>query len=331
MNHSIFLGGFFLISSLLIMDPNKRNADSISAFHFLEKDSARVNYSARIELGKRLFYDKTLSRDSSISCATCHKQELAFTDGLAKSIGIRKQEVSRNSPTLTNVLNRPYLLLDGVNPSLEAQTVVPIQEHKEFDFNIHLIVNRLKQNALYVDLAKKGFDSEITAFVYSKSIAEFERTLISNNSSYDQYLNGDETKLTKSQVRGKKLFFDKLYCAKCHNGYDFTNDSLTNNGLYKVYLDTGRMRMTENEIDRAIFKVPTLRNIELTAPYMHDGSFSSLREVIRHYETGGKGSQNQSDIIKPFSLSRKEETDLINFLKSLTDQEFIANPDFNVN
>ena len=319
----------FVIAMLLISSKGHLENASCSFQQFDDSQSDSLVY--QVELGKQLFYDPVLSRDSSVSCATCHKQELAFTDGLTKGIGIRNQEVSRNSPTLTNVGNRPYLLLDGVNPSLEAQVLVPISEHKEFDFHVFLVVDRLNKNSKYKELAEKGFGSEITPKVLTKAIAEFERTLISNNSVYDQYLNGDETKLTKSQVRGKKLFFDKLYCAKCHNGYDFTNDSLTNNGLYKVYLDTGRMRMTENEIDRAIFKVPTLRNIELTAPYMHDGSFSSLREVIRHYETGGKGSQNQSDIIKPFSLSRKEETDLINFLKSLTDQEFIANPDFNVN
>ena len=330
MNQSIFLGGFVLISSLLIMNPNKRNADSISAFPFLEKDSARVNYSARIELGKHLFYDKTLSRDSSISCATCHKQELAFTDGLAKSIGIRKQEVSRNSPTLTNVLNRPYLLLDGVNPSLEAQTVVPIQEHKEFDFNIHLIVNRLKQNALYVDLAKKGFDSEITAFVYSKSIAEFERTLISNNSPYDQYLRGNKRALSPSQRRGKELFFDRLYCAECHGGSDFTNDALLNNGLYIKYVDSGRMRLTEKEVDRAVFRVPTLRNIEVTGPYMHDGSVATLEEVIEHYTKGGFDHPAKGRAIVPFKLTKREKSDLVNFLKSLTDKTFLENPDFHI-
>tara|TARA_B110000908_G_scaffold39098_1_gene47167 strand:+ start:20 stop:1018 length:999 start_codon:yes stop_codon:yes gene_type:complete len=317
----------FIVTMLLISSKGRLNDAPISIEQF--DNSKADSLAAQIELGKQLFYDPILSRDSSMSCAICHKQELAFTDGLPKSIGIRNQEGSRNSPTLTNVLNRPYLLLDGVNPSLEAQVLVPISEHKEFDFHILLAVDRLNKIPKYQELSQKGYGTEITAKVLTSSIAEFERTLISNQSAYDHYLNGDKSALTRSQLRGKKLFFDELYCAKCHNGPDFTNDALTNNGLYKNYLDTGRMRLTGKEVDRGIFKVPTLRNIELTAPYMHDGNFSSLQDVIQNYKNGGKGNKNQNYIIQPFELSKKQETDLINFLKSLTDYKFISNPDFN--
>lgn len=325
---SIFV--FFLFAMLLISGKGQQLTHphcEIQEFDISTADSL----ACQIELGRQLFYDPTLSRDSSISCATCHKQKLAFTDGLTKSIGIRDQEVSRNSPTLTNVINRPYFLLDGVNPSLETQVLVPISEHKEFDFQVLLVIDRLNTISKYTELSEKGFGSEITTKILTSSIAAFERTLVSENSPYDHYLNGEKKALTRSQLRGKRIFFDKLYCAKCHCGSDFTNDALTNNGLYKVYADTGRMRLTRKEDDRSIFKVPTLRNIELTAPYMHDGSYSSLLDVIRHYKTGGKGHSNQSDIIQPFTLKKKEETDLINFLKSLTDHEFITNPDFNTN
>ncbi len=324
---SLFFAAF-IVAMLLISSKGHLNdaPRSIQQFDSSKADSL----AAQVELGKQLFYDPILSRDTSMSCAICHKQELAFTDGLSKTIGIRNQEGSRNSPTLTNVLNRPYLLLDGVNPSLEAQVLVPISEHKEFDFHILLAVDRLNKIPKYKELSQKGYGTEITARVLTSAIAEFERTLISNQSAYDHYLNGDKSALTRSQLRGKKLFFDELYCAKCHNGPDLTNDALTNNGLYKTYLDTGRMRLTEKEVDRGIFKVPTLRNIELTAPYMHDGNFSSLQEVIQNYKSGGKGNKNQSEIIQPFELNKKQETDLINFLKSLTDYEFISNPDFNV-
>lgn len=282
----------------------------------------------QVELGRLLFYEKALSRDSTISCATCHKQQLAFTDGLPKSSGIFNQTVDRNSPTLTNVGNRPYLLLDGVNPNLEAQVRVPIQEHREFDFNIVLIAERLKENSSYVRLARLGFDMEIDHRVIARSIANFERTLISNNSPYDQYISGDKNALSKSQKRGKALFFDKLYCAQCHNGNDFTNDALTNNGLYKIYADSGRIRLTEREKDRAIFKVPTLRNIEVTAPYMHNGSFETLSKVIDHYQSGGENHIGKGFQIVPFKLSRKEKKDLINFLNSLTDKSFLTNPQF---
>ena len=329
MNFSILLGGFGVISSLLLLNNNTQgDIGHVSRSPFSTRDTISLDHTAQVELGRYLFYEKALSRDSSISCATCHKQELAFTDGLAKSVGIRDQVVSRNAPTLTNVLNRPYLLLDGVNPTLETQSVVPIQEHKEFDFNIHLIVKRLKRNEKYVDLARKGFDSEITAYVYAKSIAEFERTLISNDSPYDKYINGDQQALTESQVRGKTLFFDRLYCAKCHNGNDFTNDALLNNGLYVEYADSGRMRLTEDEEDRAIFRVPTLRNIEVTGPYMHDGSLLTLEAVIEHYAKGGFNHSAKGKEIVPFALTTEEKEDLINFLKSLTDREFLENPDY---
>lgn len=285
----------------------------------------------RVELGKRLFYDPILSRDSTISCATCHKQELAFTDGLTKSIGIREQIVSRNAPTLTNVGNRPYLLWDGVNPSLESQVGVPVQEHTEFDFNVLLILERLKRNELYVDLAKMGFGTEITEAVFVKSIAEFERTLISDQSPYDRYLSGNKDALTASQIRGKKLFFKELYCGECHTGKDLTNDALTNNGLYESYSDSGRIRLTRKESDRAIFKVPTLRNIALTAPYMHDGSKESLIDVLDHYSSGGKNHSQKSEVIKSFELTDQNKEDLINFFDALTDSVFIQNPAFRLN
>lgn len=330
MTNSLFLGGFGVLSFLLLLNNTHGDIGNVSMSPILIEDSLSIDHNAQVELGRYLFYEKALSRDSSISCATCHRQELAFTDGLPKSIGIREQVVTRNSPTLANVVNRPYFLLDGVNPSLEAQTAVPIQEHKEFDFNIHLILNRLKQNETYVALAKRGFNSELSAFVYSRSIAEFERTLISNNSPYDKFIRGDSLSLTPSQIRGKSLFFKKLYCAKCHNGNDFTNDALVNNGLYFQYADSGRMRLTENEVDRAIFKVPTLRNIEVTAPYMHDGSLSSLEEVIAHYMKGGFDHKGKGKDIISFSLTNGQKQDLINFLKSLTDKEFLDNPEYHL-
>ncbi|MFT7158260.1 MAG: cytochrome c peroxidase [Parvicella sp.] len=302
------------------------NSSSQAQFSEPEMDSAYY----RVELGKQLFYDPILSRDSSVSCATCHKQKLAFTDGLKVGVGIRGQKLTRNSPTLTNVINRPYLLIDGVNPSLESQVLVPISEHKEFDFHVLLAVDRLNKIKKYSTLSIMAYGLEINPKILTSAIAEFERTLVSYNSPYDKYIGGDKNALTASQIRGEDLFLNTLYCAKCHNGSDFTNDALTNNGLYKVYSDIGRMRMTENEKDRAIFKVPTLRNIEVTAPYMHNGSFTSLLDVIRHYEEGGKDNKNQSQLIQPFTLTNQEEIDLVNFLNSLTDTEFLSNPKFGI-
>lgn len=315
-----FLLAFLAVS--IIISRKKSHSEA----SFLPSPIDSLDY--RVELGKRLFYEKAFSRDSSISCASCHKPELAFTDGIPQSIGIKDRVGQRNAPTLTNVGNRPYLLLDGVNPGLEQQIMAPIQEHAEFDFHVLLIVDRLKQNPEYLELAEKAYQKEIDHQVIFNSIATFERTLISNNSPFDQYQNGNKKALNKAQKRGKKLFFDKLYCTKCHVGNDLTNDMLTNNGLYPVYADSGRMRLTEKEQDRAIFKVPTLRNIALTAPYMHNGSIESLDDVIDHYSSGGKAHPHKHPIIQPFDISEKEKQDLIAFLHSLTDTTFTNNTAF---
>jgi len=280
---------------------------------------------SRVDLGKKLFFDKVLSRDSTLSCASCHIPEFAFTDRRSKGVGIRGQEVSRNTPTLTNVAYQDKFLLDGLNPSLEAQVNIPIHETNEFDFSIILVAERMKKNEDYVRLSMEAYGSEPTPKVITNAIAAYERTLISGNSNYDKYhFQGDTLALKPSQKRGMELFYTKLYCSECHGGFNFTNGDLTNNGLYEHYADTGRMRLFGMEKDRAIFKVPTLRNIAVTFPYMHDGSISSLEEVVDHYSSGGKNHQNKSELIQPFTLTEDEKTDLISFLHSLTDSSFLS-------
>ena len=280
---------------------------------------------SRVDLGKKLFFDTVLSRDSTVSCASCHIPKFAFTDRRTKGVGIRGQEVSRNTPTLTNVAYQDKFLLDGLNPSLEAQVNIPIHEKNEFDFNIILVAERMKKNQDYVALSMEAYGSEPTPRVITNAIAAYERTLISGNSPYDEFhFQGDSTALNETQKRGKNLFFNTLYCSECHGGFNFTNGELTNNGMYDHYPDSGRMRLFGMEKDRAIFKVPTLRNIAVTFPYMHDGSMSSLEEVIEHYSTGGKNHQNKSALIQPFVLTNDEKQDLISFLHSLTDSSFLS-------
>jgi cytochrome c peroxidase len=289
---------------------------------FIPQDNSLSH--SRIELGKKLFFDKMMSRDSSLSCATCHQPQLAFSDGKQKSVGIKGRLVSRNAPTLTNVAYQPYFLLDGLNPSLEAQVKVPIHEHNEFDFHILLVAERMKNNKDYVNLSRQAYGQEPSPKVISDAIACYERTLISGNSAYDQYFyQGNKDALNQSQKRGMKLFFDDLYCASCHGGFNFSDSRLTNNGLYVNYKDQGRARLTKKKEDQAIFKVPTLRNIGFTAPYMHDGSFVSLDQVIDHYSNGAKGHFNQDTIIKPFDLSQNQKQDLIAFLYALNDSTFV--------
>ena len=282
----------------------------------------------RIELGRMLFYDPVLSLDSSISCADCHHQELAFADNQPISPGVNGELAMRNAPTLTNVAYNPTLLFDGYLPTLEMQILVPIQEHAEFNFNIVEIGKRLLKNPEYVQRSWAAYQREPNPFVITRAISSFERTLISGNSRYDQYMNGALKQLNRSEIRGMSLFFNELACASCHGGFNFTDFSTKNNGLYTVYADSGRARATHLPEDKDVFKVPTLRNIELTAPYMHDGSMATLEEVVEHYMSGGKAHPNKSELIKPFALTKREKADLIAFLKSLTDDSFITNPAF---
>jgi cytochrome c peroxidase len=281
---------------------------------------------SRVELGRQLFFDVRLSRNNSLACASCHNPKLAFTDGNKLSIGNKGELLSRNAPTLTNIAYQDSgLLFDRGVPTLEMQILVPIQEHKEFDFNIHLIAERLKKDTSLQSLSLKAYDSEITPFVITRSIAAFERTLISGNSPYDNFNNGDSSALTIDQQLGMELFLNTLNCTECHSGFNFTNNSLQNNGLhpYPYPLDSGRMRVTALEKDRDLFKVPTLRNISVTGPYMHDGSITSLELVIEHYNSGGQQHNHKSDLITPLELTSDEKRQLIGFLNSLTDTSFI--------
>ena len=279
----------------------------------------------RIEYGKKLFFEKLLSRDSSISCASCHQPQLAFTDGRKTAIGIKNRVVSRNTPTLTNIVYNTSFLRDGVNPSLEAQVIVPIHEKNEFDFQILLVAERLKKIDAYVQLSAKAYGEIPNPDNISKALASYERTLISGDSRFDKfYYSGDSLALTDNEKRGMDLFFNQLYCADCHSGFNFSNGEIVNNGLYKEYQDIGKMRLTLNEKDNGLFKVPTLRNISVTEPYMHDGSLSSLEEVIDHYAKGGEGHDNQHPSIVSFNINNEEKSDLMSFLFCLTDSSFIA-------
>ena len=282
----------------------------------------------RIDLGRMLFYDPVLSIDSTLSCASCHNQALAFADNKAISPGVEGRLGNRNAPTLSNVVYNPKILFDGFLETLEMQILVPIQEHAEFSFNIVEIVKRLRKDSTYVKMSFQAYDRKPDAFVITRSISTFERTLITGNSKFDQQVYQNKNVMSRSEKRGMEIFFNQLDCIECHSGFNFTNFTTQNNGLYEVYADTGRQRVTKLPEDRALFKVPTLRNIALTAPYMHDGSIATLEEVIEHYESGGKNHVNKSVLIKPFTLSKKEKKDLIQFLNCLTDLDFIENPAF---
>lgn len=277
----------------------------------------------RWQLGKKLFYDTRLSKDNSVSCGSCHNVSLAFSDSLALSLGVEKRLGVSNAPTLTNVAYNPYSNRDGGVRTLEMQVLVPIQEHVEFDNNIIDIAENLSKIPEYNELSQKAYNRNIDYYVIPRALATFERSMISGNSKYDKYLN-NMLNLTENELKGKELFFsEKTNCSSCHNGFNFTNYNFENNGLLDNYQNKGRNRITNKPEDLGKFKVPTLRNIGFTSPYMHNGSLKTLEQVIEHYNSGGKNFVNKCNLIRPLGLTKEEMNNLRDFLITLNDYEFI--------
>jgi len=286
----------------------------------------------RIALGKKLFFEKILSLDSSISCGSCHFQKFAFSDSVPISKGVHGANGLRNAPPLFNMAWQKDFFFDIGVPTLELQVISPIQTEEEMHINILEVVDRLRKHPEYPKLALEAYGREIDPFVITRAIASFERTLISGNSRFDQYhYQGNSNALNAQELRGLELFnSDRLKCNKCHSGFNFTSLEVVSNGLYDDYTkDPGRMRVTLDYADEGKFKVASLRNIELTGPYMHDGSMETLDEVIDNYASGGSDHKNKHEFITGFDITEDEKNDLIAFLHSLTDHEFVNNIEFN--
>ena len=277
----------------------------------------------RIELGRRLFFDPVLSRDSTISCASCHHIDKKFTDGLPISIGIENRIGIRNAPSLLNVAYQPSMFWDGGVPNLEQQILAPIESHFEMDFNLIEVVKRLNYNEDYKALSLKAYNQLPSIFSVTRAIACFERTLFTGTSKYDDYVyNNNKNALSASEINGMNIFLDEDgECFHCHGTFLFTDNTFKNNGVFLNYEDSGRARITGLSTDVGKFKVPSLRNVTATAPYMHNGSFATLEEVVEHYNNGGKPHPNKSGLIQPLNLTTQEKIDLVNFLKALTDEK----------
>ena len=276
--------------------------------------------AAKVELGRYLFFDSRLSADGTISCASCHDPRHAFTDGAAVATGIRGQKGTRNASTL---INRAYSLAqfwDGRTASLEEQAKVPMENPIEMGGNLESVVARLQAVAGYRALFAGAFDSpDVTIDRVAMAIACFERTVLSGNAPFDRYQRGDHTALTAEQVRGITLFYDKARCDRCHEGSNFTSNAYANEGIGtdKPNPDVGRFAVTHDPRDWGAFKIPTLREIEHTAPYMHDGSLKSLEEVVEFYNRGGIPNRNLDPNLRPLHLTGPEKQALVAFLKSL--------------
>lgn len=290
-------------------------------FPALVQPSDNVATPARIALGRRLFFDPLLSVDSTVSCASCHHPSRAFSDTLALSMGVDGGVGKRNAPTLVNVGYAPKLFMDGGVNTLEHQVISPLENPNEMAFQLHEAAARLAAIESYQRMSQGAYGQPFSAAVLVRALGAFQRSLVGGTSPYDTYVAGDSSALSAKAQRGMALFFsDRLACSSCHSGVLFTGYSYENNGLYADYTDVGRAGVTMRQEDKYRFKVPTLRNVALTAPYMHDGSMATLEEVVDHYSVGGVGHPQQSERVRPLALSIQEKADLRAFLEALTDE-----------
>lgn len=284
---------------------------------------------SRARLGKRLFYDTRLSRTSDVACSTCHEQEHAFAEPDVVSTGVDGRTGTRNAPPLINLAWSESFFWDGRTPTLEEQAGKPIENPDEMDLPIADAVARVAEDASYVSAFYEAYEETPTEASLRKALASFVRTLVSANSGYDRHLRGDDTSFDDAAKRGETVFFgERGGCFHCHPAGMLTNEGLFNNGAYAGGSDTGRQLVTGRSGDIGKFKVPGLRNIELTAPYMHDGSLPTLEAVIDHYDRGGRGDPTTDPQIVPLSLTSDEKADLLAFLRSLTDPDFATDPRF---
>jgi len=294
-----------------------------------------------VDLGRRLFYDKILSGDLSMSCSSCHEPAGNFTDNLGTSTGIDGIAGRRSSMSLLDVgFADKGLFWDGRVSSLEEQALVPVEDPIELHTTWPDVVNRLKEHEEYPELFRKAFGisdrEEITKELAAKALAQFQRTLVSSgDAKYDRWIR-NEVDFSDEEYLGFILFFDldadtkDAECGHCHNAPLFTTNEYFNNGIEDInglaFPDVGRFMVTGDSTDLGKFKVPTLRNIMMTAPYMHDGRFQTLREVINHYNSGGHFQLTKDPLIRPLQLEGHEIDALISFIETLTDSTFVDNP-----
>ncbi len=279
-----------------------------------------------VELGEKLFFDPILSSDHSISCASCHKPEFAFADNIPLSNGVNSKFTSRNTPSVMYSDARLTFFWDGRAQSLEHQAFFPITNPNEMNLPEDEAIRRLNESEFYTNAFMKVFNDKPKKIYVSKALADYQKSLRHFNSPYDRFTNGDDTAISASAIRGIDLFNTKAKCSNCHGGRDKTDDAFFNIGLYngKEYNDKGRFDITKDTNDLGRFKTPLLRNTELTAPYMHDGSMETLDEVLEYYNNPDEFVNNSKArdtlLNKPLGLTKQEIQDLKAFMLALTDE-----------
>lgn len=298
-----------------------------------------------VELGRMLFYDTRLSSDNSMSCASCHLPMSSFTDNLAVSTGVTLEEGKRSSMSILDIaFNNNGFFWDGRSATLEEQALLPVEDPIELHENWDNVIKKLKEDEDYPALFREAFGidntDEITKELAAKAIAQFERTVISpGNTKFDKVMRGED-EFSDEELDGFLMWIDYPFdmipdaeCGHCHSFHLFTTNEYHNNGLDEApnmteFEDLGLGAVTGKITDNGKFRVPTLRNIELTAPYMHDGRFETLEEVVEHYDSGGKFSPNKNELMRNLELTEYQKSALVAFMKTLTDVDVIQDPKF---
>jgi cytochrome c peroxidase len=276
--------------------------------------------AARVELGRALFFDPRLSAKGVMSCATCHNPALGWTDGRPTAVGHDMKILGRATPTIVNAAFNPLQMWDGRKVSLEAQALGPFESRDEQNLALEDLESRVRAIPGYVSMFEQAYPGEaVTRDTIAKAIASFERTVVSNGAPFDRWRAGDENAMSASAKRGFELFNGKANCALCHQGFNFTDNGFHNIGLKEAgEADLGRFVHRPIKALKGAFKTPTLRDIALTAPYMHNGAYTSLEDVVEHYARGGDSKDNLSPNMKPLDLSDAEKHQLVEFMRALT-------------
>jgi cytochrome c peroxidase len=279
---------------------------------------------SKVELGFRLWFEPRLSGNNKMSCATCHDHTKGFSNSERNAAGTTGARGDRNVPTIYGIANNPFQFWDGRAKSLEAQALGPIENPIEMNAKLPEVIRKLEADKYYPRKFQEAFGTGVTSDGIAKAIASFERALTVGPTPFERYYQGETDAMTEAQVRGAQIFHSpKGRCIACHSGPDLTDGGFHNLGvgLDRPNPDVGRYAVTQNEADRGAFKTPSLRNISQTAPYMHDGSLSTLDEVVAFYNRGGNPNPQQDPRIVKLNLSEQDQKDLVAFLRALTGKD----------
>ena len=277
--------------------------------------------AARVELGKMLFFDPRLSGSRAMSCATCHNPSFGWSDGLPRAVGHGHKELGRNSPTILNTAYQRLQMWDGRKRSLEDQALGPIADAGEMNLPLEQLVSRLSAIAGYAPHFEAAYPGEgVGTRTVAKAIASFERSVVSTEAPFDRWRMGDDKAVSESAKRGFALFTGKANCAACHQGFNFSDNGFHNIGVRALSAGeaAGRFAHLPLPSQKGAFKTPTLRDVTLTAPYMRNGIYRTLDEVVEHYDRGGDDKESLSPDIKPLGLTAQEKRDLVALMTALT-------------